>query len=89
MSPFFSASSRRKFLKDIASAGSAVTLYPALAAAREISPTASAPPEVKSFELEEITISELQEGMKSGKFTARSLVEKYTARIEDIDKRPR
>ena len=86
MSPFFSASSRRKFLKDIASAGSAVTLYPALAAAREISPTASAPPEVKSFELDEITITELQEGMKSGKFTARALVEKYSARIDEIDK---
>src|SRR5581483_4864518 len=43
-------------------------------------------PEVKPFELEEITLSELQDGMNSGKFTARSLVEKYTARIEDVDK---
>jgi amidase len=42
---------------------------------------------VKPFELDEITIPELQDGMNSGKFTARSLVEKYTARIEDIDKR--
>ena len=39
------------------------------------------------FELDEITISELQDGMKSGKFTARSLVEKYTSRIDEIDKR--
>ncbi len=38
------------------------------------------------FELEEATIAELQAGMKSGKFTARSLVEKYLARIEEIDK---
>ncbi len=44
-----------------------------------------AAPEVKAFELEEITIPELQEGMKSGKYTARSLVEKYHARIEEVD----
>jgi len=42
--------------------------------------------EVAAFELDEVTISQLQEGMKSGKFTTRSLVEKYTARIEEIDK---
>src|SRR5258708_14772418 len=42
--------------------------------------------EVKSFELDEITIADLQDGMKSGKFTTRSLAEKYTARIEEIDK---
>ncbi|HEY4902886.1 MAG TPA: amidase [Candidatus Sulfotelmatobacter sp.] len=41
---------------------------------------------VKPFELDEITISDLQDGMKSGKFTARSLVEKYQARIAEIDK---
>ncbi len=39
-----------------------------------------------AFELDEITVTELQDGMKSGKFTARSLVEKYTARISEIDK---
>jgi amidase len=44
-------------------------------------------PDITSFELEEITIGELQDGMKSGNFTARSLVEKYWARIEEIDKR--
>jgi len=43
-------------------------------------------PDVRPFELDEITIAELQDGMKSGKFTARSLVEKYTARIDEIDK---
>jgi len=37
--------------------------------------------------LAEITIPELQDGMKSGKFTARSLAEKYLARIDEIDKR--
>ncbi len=43
-------------------------------------------PDVTPFELDEITIDELQEGMKSGKYTAQSLVEKYSARIDEIDK---
>ena len=38
------------------------------------------------FELDEATIASFQEGMQSGKFTARSLVEKYIDRIEDIDR---
>lgn len=62
-------------------------MYPALGADRAVAvPTAAAPPQVKPFELDEITIPELQDGMKSGKFTARSLVEKYAARIDEIDK---
>ena len=40
-----------------------------------------------SFELDEVTIAGLQEGMKSGKYSARSLTEKYLERIEDIDKK--
>jgi amidase len=43
-------------------------------------------PEIKAFELDEITVSELQDGIKSGKYTTRSLVEKYSSRIQDIDK---
>ena len=39
------------------------------------------------FELEEATIADLQQRMKSGQDTARSLVEKYLARIEALDKR--
>jgi len=42
---------------------------------------------VKPFELDEVTIPQLQDGMKSGKYTAQSLVEKYLARIDEIDKR--
>jgi amidase len=79
--------SRRKFLQTAVTASAAAATYPALGAAREISrPTASVATEVKPFELDEITISELQDGMNSGKFSARSLVEKYTARINEIDK---
>ena len=82
------AAHRRSFLKTALIGGTAVTMtpfYPALGAAREIA--AAAPAQgVQPFELDEITIADLQEGMKSGKFTARSLVEKYSARIEEIDK---
>src|SRR3984885_11791616 len=42
--------------------------------------------QVASFELDEITIGELQDGMRSGKYTARSITEIYLARIQEIDK---
>ena len=45
------------------------------------SPTASS-----DFLLEETTIDALQAGMQSGKYTARSIVEAYLARIETIDR---
>lgn len=87
MNPFF-ASSRREFLRNAATASAATTIYPALGAAREIAhPTQPHGPEVKPFELDEITIAELQDGMNSGRFTARLLVDKYSARIDEIDKR--
>ena len=46
--------------------------------------TAFTPP---AFELEELTIPDLQQGMQSGKYSARSLVDKYTDRINEIDKK--
>ena len=48
-------------------------------------PTAAFTP--PAFELEELTIADLQRGMQSGKYSSRSLVEKYTDRINDIDKK--
>ena len=42
--------------------------------------------DVSAFELDEITISDLQDAMRSGKMTSRSITEKYLARIEQIDK---
>jgi amidase len=82
-----SGASRRRFLQAALTTGGTAALYPALGAGR----AGGAPPnppaaEIKSFELDEITIPELQDGMKSGKFTARSLVEKYAVRIGEIDK---
>jgi amidase len=39
-----------------------------------------------SFELDELTIPELQQGLASGKYTTKSLVRKYLERIGDVDK---
>jgi amidase len=39
----------------------------------------------KALELKEVTIAELQEGMKSGKYTARSITEMYLSNIEAVD----
>ena len=81
---------RRGFLK--AGIVSATAAMPSLEArGAEANPSAGvvAPPTpaVAPFELDEITITALQDGMKSGKFTARSLAEKYLARIDEVDKR--
>ena len=79
-----SASSRRQFLQSTVMGGVAVALTPALAQAQaEQSPA----PQVPSFELDELTVRDLQRDMSSGKFTAQSLTEKYLARIDAIDKR--
>src|SRR5262245_53077419 len=38
-----------------------------------------------SFELAEITISDLRDGMKSGKYTCRSITEMYLKRIDALN----
>ena len=88
MSRAKSNSTRRSFLQTAVLGGTATALTPALAAARAASPASAdaARTVVKPFELDEITIADLQDGMKSGKFTSRSLVEKYLARIGEVDK---
>jgi len=74
--------SRRKFL------GSAAVLGAASLARTPLMPreAAAASAEVSAFELDEVTVGELQEGMKSGKFTAHSVAQKYLDRISEIDK---
>ena len=41
---------------------------------------------MKPFELEEISIAELQRGLASGRFTAASLVRAYLRRVEEVDR---
>jgi amidase len=82
------AASRRTFLKATVIGSAAATLIPAysaLGAAREVRSELPAS-DIKPFELDELTITDLQDGMRSGRFTARSLVERYSGRIDEIDK---
>jgi amidase len=44
-------------------------------------------PRVASFDLEEVTIADLQQRMAAGRETSRSIVEKYLVRIDEIDRR--
>ncbi len=74
---------RRDFIKTgVLTSAVAITQPAAIASA-----TCSSESALTAFELDEVTIGQLQQGMASGKFTARSLVRKYLDRIDDIDKR--
>jgi amidase len=44
-------------------------------------------PQIAPFDLEEVTIADLQQRMAAGRETSRSIVEKYLARIDAIDRR--
>ena len=75
---------RRTFLQTSALATVTAIAKPTLAVRPSESPLRNPAP--KDFELEELTISDLQDGMKSGKFSASSLVKKYTGHMSDIDR---
>jgi amidase len=78
---------RRTFLRTTVLGGAvatAISVDPVFTRGRGRS--ASHLDELPSFEFEETTISDLQDAMKSGKVTARSIAEKYLARINEIDK---
>ncbi len=75
---------RRNFLASGFKIGATALALPALTRAMPAQPLAL---EVKPFELDEVTLATLQDAMKSGEFTSRSLAEKYLERIGDIDTR--
>ncbi len=75
---------RRTFLRGSMIAGVAAIAPEAAAPAR--AEIAAAPQAPAPFELEELTVAELQRGMQSGKFTARSITQAYLSRIAEIDK---
>jgi amidase len=79
-------SSRRDFLRYSAMGGALALASLAVSIRSESSAPSKTASGKAAFELEEITIAELQAGMKAGKWTARSLAEKYLSRIEKIDK---
>src|SRR6266550_386449 len=75
---------RREFLQTTALSGLAAAVGAApLAAATPPFPR----PTVPAFDLDETTIDQLQDGMRRGAYTARSLCQKYLARIGAIDRR--
>jgi amidase len=73
---------RRKFVRNTLFSGVAV------ATVSNVSDSvASAPTQTPAaFELDELTIDELQRGMAAGRFTAMTLTRKYLDRINEIDK---
>ena len=73
---------RRQFVRNSLTAGASAALVAPFAQMQN-----TAAPRPKAFELDEMTITQLQDGMKSGRYTARSLAEKYLSRIDEIDKR--
>jgi len=78
---------RRHFLQATLFGGMGVKILPALAGARELTDASASPAQVRPFELDEVTIADLQAGMTSGIFSSRAITERYLARIEDIDRK--
>jgi amidase len=67
--------SRRQFLKSTAQISASALILSKVSA------------QSNSINLEEITSQELQAGMQSGRYSARSITESYLARIEDVDRK--
>lgn len=74
---------RREFVERTVRAAAALSLIPERIAAAEPSQQTAGVP---AFELEEATIADLQKGMESGKWSARSIAEAYLKRIEQLDR---
>jgi amidase len=79
---------RRAFLQKGLAGGLVATMAPMMRLqVLEARARVESLPDAPAFELEEITIAELQDAMKSGRYTARGIAEKYLQRIEALDKR--
>ncbi len=74
---------RRNLLKTALAGGVAAAVFPSLAKGKM--PRIFSP-QLERSELDEISVTELQDGMKSGKYTSRSIIEHYLDRIDRIDK---
>jgi amidase len=75
---------RRSLLRNGTLAGAAAALASRSVDARK--PPAPTPSSVSAFELEEATVVDLQKRMASGADSAKTLCEKYVARIEAVDR---
>jgi amidase len=77
---------RRGFVGAASTALAAAAVPMRHASAEPVPDTRFAASDVPAFELEEKTIAELQAGMRSGQYTAHSLVEQYLGRIDALDR---
>jgi amidase len=78
---------RRAFLAAAAASGILTSISPVEAQPAHKRDSQAASTNLPPFELSELSIGQLRRGLQSGRFTARSLVGSYLARIEAIDKR--
>jgi amidase len=75
---------RRDFFKTAALGGGTLALAP-LNSCVQSTPTDKTEPNYSDFELNEVTIAELQEKMKSGKMSSSEITQKYLDRIEKLN----
>jgi len=80
---------RRRFLNYGLLTGVAAAALPSFrqSGAVATSAAAAAIPPLRPFELSEIMVAKLQDEMRAGRLSARSIAGKYLARIEGVDKR--
>ena len=78
--------SRRDFLCAGVATTLATAVSPALGSAGVADSTLAVTDFKKDFELDEITIDDLQKAFQSGHYSSHSVTEKYLARIQEIDK---
>ena len=78
--------SRRAFIKGASQVTALALLASGSRADAIASVVAGTAPVLKDFELAEATVAQLQEWMRAGRYTARSLVQLYLEQIDYIDK---
>src|SRR5262249_3405513 len=78
---------RRDFVRLAALGGVASISFPGIVSGYPGSSSTIRSPRVKSFALDEVTISQLLDMMAGGKASSVDLVKKYLHRIEEIDRR--
>jgi len=76
----------RRYFLELATIGTALAVAGPLAAKEAQAPSPAATVPVPPFQLDELTIGDLQEGMKSGRWTSRALVDAYQQRIDAVDR---
>jgi amidase len=76
---------RRTFLKTSVMGGVTAALLPTLGVTQEHAHAPAATQHVPAFELDELSVTDMQVAMAAGKYTAASLAQLYLKRIDAID----